>query len=106
MPEDFVKVAETGQLAPGRMMLVELGRFERILLVNLDGGYYAVEELCPHSGAALSEGELDGEAVECPLHDSVFNVKTGRVLTPPAEENLVVYQVRIEGNDILIGPPS
>ena len=106
MPEDFVKVAQTDQLPPGRKMLVELGRYERILLVNLDGNYYAVEELCPHSGAALSEGSLYGENVECPLHQGTFNVKDGKVLRPPADEDLVVYQVRIEGSDIHVGPPS
>jgi nitrite reductase/ring-hydroxylating ferredoxin subunit len=105
MPEDFVTVAKAGQLPPGRMMLVELGRFERILLVNVNGSYHAVDELCPHSGAALSEGDLYGEVVECPLHSSMFRVRTGEVLTPPASENLTVYRVRVEGDDILVGPP-
>ena len=104
MPEEFVKVAQTDQLTPGRTMLVEFGKFERILLVNFEGDYYAVEELCPHSGAALSEGDLYGEVVECPLHGSAFDVRTGQVLTMPAEDNLIVYPVRIEGNDILVGP--
>ena len=106
MPEDFVKVAQADQIPPGGMILVELGPFERILLVNLGGSYYAVEELCPHSGAALSEGDLDGEMVECPLHSSMFHVKTGMVLSPPAGRDLIVYQVRVEGSDILVGPPS
>ena len=44
--------------------------------------------------------------VECSLHESVFNVKTGEVVGPPAGEGLSVYQVRVDGNDILIGPPS
>ena len=99
-------MARTDELQPGAMMLVELGRFERILLVNLSGEYYAVEELCPHSGAALSEGDLYGEDVECPLHSSVFNVRTGKALRPPADEDLTVYQVRVEGDDILVGPPT
>lgn len=106
MPEQFVKVAEAYQLPPGQMMLVELSQLERVLLVNLEGTYFAVEELCPHSGAALSEGDLYGGIVECPLHGSMFNLKTGEALMPPAEDNLVVYQVRIEGNDILVGPPT
>jgi nitrite reductase/ring-hydroxylating ferredoxin subunit len=106
MPQEFVKVAQAGQLPPGSMMLVQLGRLERILLVNVNGSYHAVEELCPHSGAALSEGDLYGEIVECPLHGSAFRVKTGEVLTPPAAEDLTVYQVRVEGDDILVGPPQ
>lgn len=106
MPQEFVNVAKAGQLPPGKMMLVELGRFERILLVNVNGSYHAVDELCPHSGAALSEGDLYGEVVECPLHSSMFRVKTGEVLTPPASEGLTVYQVRVEGDDIFVGPPQ
>ena len=106
MPEEFVKVAKAGQLPPGRMMLVELGRFERILVVNLEGAYYAVEEICPHSGAALSEGMLYGEEVECPLHGSAFRLKTGEVVSPPCQEDLIVYQVRVEGDDILLGPKA
>ena len=106
MPEAFTRVASTDQLPPHSMMLVEISRYERVLLVNLDGSYYAVEELCPHSGAALSEGDLHKEYVECPLHSSIFNVKTGKVMTPPASEDLIVYPVRVEGEDILIGPPS
>ncbi len=104
MPEEFVKVATTDQLPPGRKILVELSRFERILLVNLDGAYYALGEICPHSGAALSEGMLYGEEVECPLHGSAFRVRTGEVVSPPCQEDLIVYQVRVEGEDILLGP--
>jgi 3-phenylpropionate/trans-cinnamate dioxygenase ferredoxin subunit len=106
MPEEFTKVATTDQLSPGEMMLVQIGRYERILLVNLEGDYYAVEELCPHSGAALSEGDRYGGEIECPLHGSMFDIKSGKVLSPPASEDLDFYQVRIEGDDILVGPPS
>ena len=53
-----------------------------------------------------SEGELDGEQVECPLHSSVFNVTTGEVIGPPGDENLRVFQVRIDGQNILVRPPN
>ena len=105
MPEDFVKVAQTGELSPGQTKLVELGD-ERILLVNLSGEYHAVDEVCTHAFAPLSEGEVSDDEVECPLHGSVFSVKTGEVLSPPAGDALSVYQVRVEGSDILIGPPA
>ena len=105
MPEDFVKVAQTDELSPGQMKLVELGD-ERILLVNLEGEYHAVSEICSHAFAPLSEGDLSGEEVECPLHGSVFSVTTGETLSPPAFEALNVYPVRVEGGDILIGPLS
>ena len=105
MPEDFVKVARTGELSPGKMKLVELGG-ERILLANLDGEYHAIDEICNHAGAPLSDGDLQGAEVECPLHGSVFSVKTGEALGPPANDQLTVYRVRVEGDDILIGPPE
>ena len=104
MPDEFVRVANTGQLLPGNMMLVELDGFERILLVNLDGAYYAISELCPHSGVPLSQGRLYDDEVECPLHGSCFRVQTGEVLNPPCWEDLNVYQVRVEGSDVFVGP--
>lgn len=103
MPQDFVKVAKTGDLSPGQMKLVEIGE-ERILLVNLGGKYHAVAEICSHAFYPLSEGDLTGEEVECALHGAQFNVRTGEPQTPPAEESLTVYPVEVEGNDILVGP--
>ena len=104
MPEDFVKVAQTDEIAPGEMKAVELGE-QAILLVNIGGEFHAVSEICTHAYAPLSGGYLEGEEVECPLHGSVFNTKTGEALGPPADEPLIVYSVRVEGTDILIGPP-
>ena len=105
MPEEFVKVAQTDELEPGQMKTVDVGD-ERILLVNVNGSYHAVEDTCSHAFAPLSEGEMSGEEVECPLHGSVFSVTTGEALSPPASEPLNLYQVRVEGNDILVGPPA
>ena len=105
MPDEFVKVAQTGDLQPGQMKTVDVGD-ERILIVNVNGGYHAVEDTCSHAFAPLSEGEMSGEEVECPLHGSVFNVTTGEPLSPPASEPLTLYQVRVDGSDILVGPPA
>ena len=54
--------------------------------------------------ASLSEGDLSGEEIECPLHGAAFNVTTGEVLTPPAEDKLKTYEVRIDGGDVMVGP--
>ena len=99
----FVKVAEVNDLPPGEMMTVESGG-EQILLVNVNGNVYACDDICSHAFASLSEGDLSGEEVECPLHGSAFNVTTGEALTPPAFENIKTYQTRVEGADILLGP--
>ena len=101
----FVKVTEVGELPPGEMKMVEVGE-NQILLANVAGNIWACDNICTHAGAPLSEGELDEDQVECPLHGSVFNVVTGEVIGPPAAENLRLFQVTIEGPDILVGPPK
>ncbi|MCR4347732.1 MAG: non-heme iron oxygenase ferredoxin subunit [Sulfuricaulis sp.] len=101
MPQDFVKIAQRGELMPGKMKRVDLdGR--RILLANVDGSYYATDDTCTHEESSLSKGFLKGDTVKCPLHGSRFNLRTGQVLDDPAEENLRTYPVRLDGDDILI----
>ena len=101
----FVKVAQLEELSPGEMKYVEVGD-DQVLLANVEGTIYACDNVCTHAFAPLAEGALDGEQVECPLHGSVFNVTTGEVIDPPADESLRIFQVRIEGQDILVGPPT
>jgi len=101
----FVKVAQVSEIKPGEMLSVEVGT-EQVLLANVDGSIHAVDDTCSHAYATLSEGELSGQEVECPLHGGVFNVTTGEVLGPPADEPVRVYKVQIEGDDILVAPPD
>lgn len=101
---NFVKVAEVGEIGPGQMKSVEVGN-EQILLVNIGGNIHACDDVCTHSYASLAEGDLEGPEVQCPLHGAMFNVITGEALTPPAEDSLRLFEVRIEGQDILVGPP-
>ncbi len=104
MPDtDFVKVAAVSELPPGDMKVVDVGD-EQILLVNVDGAVHACDDICSHAYASLSEGDLDGAEVECPLHGAVFNVATGKALTPPAVDALRTFAVRVDGDDILVGP--
>ena len=105
MPTEFVIAASTGDLSPGEKKMIQLGK-EYIMLANVDGSYFAVDVECTHAYAFLSMGPLDGEEVTCPLHGAVFNVKTGKALTAPAQLPLMVYQVKVDGDDILIGPPK
>ena len=99
----FEKVAETGDLSPGQMKSVTLGD-EELLLANIDGNFCAIGNSCTHRGGTLSDGDLDGEEVECPLHGATFNVVTGEVIGPPAREGAQAYEVRISGNDVMVGP--
>jgi len=97
----FVKVGKVEDLAPGKMMQVIVSD-QRILLANVDGRYYATDDTCTHEDASLSAGSLRGALVKCPLHGSRFDVRTGRAMEEPAEEDLKTYAVRLEGDSILI----
>ncbi len=103
MAERFIKVAEVDALAPGKMRRVEVAG-QRILLANVDGHFYAIDDTCTHEDASLSTGFLKGEWVKCPLHGSRFNVCTGEVVDDPADVNLRIYAVRIDGNDVWLSP--
>ena len=105
MRGEFVKAARIGEISPGQKKLVQIGD-QRILLVNVEDNYYAVDEECPHAYAMLSMGQLYGDEIVCPVHGSAFNVRNGAVLSPPASESLTSYAVWIQGDDILIGPSS
>ncbi len=101
--DQFVKVAGTSDLSDGEMVLVEVGD-ERILLSKVEGSFYAIGEECTHAEGPLSEGYVEDGEVECPWHGSRFDLKTGENTNPPAAEPLTRYAVRVEGNDILVGP--
>ena len=98
---EFKRIASVTDLSEGQMMAVAIGTSD-ILLVKAGGKYYAVDEACTHAQGPLSDGIIRGCEVECPWHGSRFDVKTGEVVSPPAEENLARYEVRIEGDEILI----
>ena len=101
----FVKVAQVSEIRPGEMMMVNVGS-EQVLIANVNGNIHACEDICSHAYASLSEGDLNGEEVECPLHGGIFSLITGEALTPPADDPIKLYQVQVDGDDILIAPPQ
>jgi 3-phenylpropionate/trans-cinnamate dioxygenase ferredoxin subunit len=99
----FVRVgtrADFEASGTGRLVEVE-GR--RIALFSVGGGYYAIDDVCPHKGGPLSEGPLSGDEVTCPWHGSRFNVKTGAVTGPPAQQGVKSFPVRVTGEDVEVG---
>ena len=101
----FVKVAQVSEIKPGEMIGVEVSN-EQVMISNINGTIHAIDDICSHAYACLSDGELRGEEVECPLHGGAFNAITGQPLVPPVNERVRVFQVQIEGDDSLIGPPQ
>lgn len=98
MPE-FTKAARLEEIPPGTIKHFEIKGVE-IALINLNGTLYAISDVCTHKYCLLSDGYIEGENITCPCHLSVFEIKTGKVLEPPALEDVAAYKVRIRGNDI------
>jgi glycine betaine catabolism B len=101
LSEDFVKVANTKDIQSSQMKEVEVNG-QNICVVNVEGKYYAIGSICTHEGGPLADGTLEGYEVECPWHNSKFDVRTGEVTSPPASEPEPAYEVKVDGNSILI----
>ena len=98
---DFVTVAKTGDLAPGEMTYVDV-RNTPVCLMNVDGIYHAVNDTCTHEGASLSDGSIDGDILECPLHGGCFNLNTGAPESMPVVTPVEVYRVRVAGDTVQV----
>jgi len=75
-----------------------------VVVFNVDGEFFAVEDLCTHDDALLSEGLIDDEGIICPRHGAKFCLRTGEALTPPAYEPVDCYPVRISDGVVQVGP--
>lgn len=105
MLRTFVKVAGADELADGEMMAVDAGG-EEVLLARVAGKFYAIGNICTHAAAWLDQGELFPAKLEvqCPLHSGRFDLRTGEATQAPAMDPVDIYEVRIEGPDVLVGP--
>jgi 3-phenylpropionate/trans-cinnamate dioxygenase ferredoxin subunit len=98
---EFVKVASRGELPPGGKALTEVdGR--PIAVFNVDGRFYAVDDVCTHDGGPLAEGVLDGFEIQCPRHGARFDVRSGEALCLPAFEPVTAHRVEVRGDDIYV----
>ena len=105
LSEDFVKVSDTKDIQPSQMKAVEVGD-EIICVVNVEGKYYAIDNICTHEGGPLADGSLEDYEVECPWHGSKFDVRTGEVARGPARRPEPIYELKVDGNNILIRKPK
>ena len=101
VPERFVAVGKTSDLAPGEMKFVAVDR-ERVVLANVDGAFYALRDVCGHRNAPLSRGKLDGCVIECPLHFAQFDIRTGKLIDGPISADIPVYEVRVDGDTVYV----
>ncbi len=92
---DWIRVCATDELLPGEMKTAFDGDTP-ILLVNIDGDIYAVEDRCTHEDFELSAGTLEGTQIECALHGAKFDLRTGEALCAPAYVPVVRFPVKVE----------
>ena len=98
---DFVTVASENELPPGERMVVQIGR-TWVAVFNVDGQFYAIQDVCTHDDGPLAEGKLIGCEIECPRHGARFDLRDGRVTAPPALVPVPVYDVRVQDGQIQV----
>jgi nitrite reductase/ring-hydroxylating ferredoxin subunit len=97
---NLIKVADITELQPGQCKVVQAGERE-LALANVDGKFHCVDNVCPHRGGPLGEGNLDGTVITCPWHGWRFDVCTGvSPVIPTAKVDK--FDVVVEGNDIKV----
>lgn len=101
---EWHRVARASDILADAPRAVRVGN-RLIALFRIDGRIYATDNICSHEFAELADGTLDGEYIECPLHQARFHVPTGKASSPPATEDIRTFPVRLEGDEVLIGLP-
>jgi 3-phenylpropionate/trans-cinnamate dioxygenase ferredoxin subunit len=106
----LVSVCKQSEIPPGTLKFVSAGGKD-LVVSNIDGVFYAIDNWCTHEQGNLSEGQLNGDVLTCPDHGAQFDVKTGKVLGGPDREPPdsippeKAYTVKVQGDDVMIEIP-
>ena len=96
------KIDEVGE---GQVLGVSVAD-RMIALYRIEGDFFATSNICTHSFALLSDGYLDGDCIECPIHQALFHVPTGEVRAEPATEPLATFPVKVEEGILMVELPT
>ena len=102
MSENWIKTLSVNQIPDEEAVDFDVGNNKKIAIFNVNNNFFATDNLCTHEDASLCDGYIDGDTVECPLHQGVFKVSTGEVLEPPVTKNLKTYQTKIVDGNIFV----
>ena len=100
----IMSVCATHELPSGARRVIEINDYEEVLVLNVDGRLYAISNICPHQGAALERGLIEGEILYCPLHRWGFALTTGTYIDD-ATIGVRLYTVERHNGDILLHLP-
>ncbi|HEX5139373.1 MAG TPA: Rieske (2Fe-2S) protein [Dehalococcoidia bacterium] len=101
---EFEKVGAVTDFVEGVLYSRRVGG-KAVVVTRANGRFYALSDVCTHSGFTITPGTTDGETLLCPVHGAVFNIETGEPVEGPAGDPLPVYSVRIEGDEVFVGQP-
>jgi len=101
----FARACATSEVAPGSAVAVAVEGTD-VAVVRDGDDFYAVADECSHAAIPLSEGDVEGCEIECWLHGSRFDLRTGKPTGPPATEPVAIYPVKVEGDDVLVDVTS
>ena len=97
-----VLVGKASEIPPGKLHKVSINEKD-VMIVNLDGNFFAVDDTCTHSGASLSDGTLEGQTVTCGWHGAQFDCKSGALTKFPAKiNNIKSYNVILEADEVFL----
>ncbi len=101
----WLTVAGANEIQPGDFIQVDTGTLY-ILICNVNGQLYAIEDQCTHDGSSMATGCLEGDQIICPRHGARFCLRSGAALTPPAYDAVQTFPVRINANQIEVDVPA
>ena len=101
----FVRACATSDVEPGAALAVSVDDVA-VAVVRDGDDWYAIYDECSHAAIALSEGDVEGDQIECWLHGSRFDLRTGKPTGLPATEPVAIYPVKVEGEDVLVDVQS
>jgi nitrite reductase/ring-hydroxylating ferredoxin subunit len=105
MADNWHRAAALADLRDGELFGTKIGDVA-IGLTRIDGEIYAIDDICSHEYALLSQGFLEGCEIECPLHQARFDVRSGKCLLEPAERDLCTFAVKVEGGEVFVQIPA
>jgi 3-phenylpropionate/trans-cinnamate dioxygenase ferredoxin subunit len=98
----YFAAATKADIAPGEVFVTDV-EGEQVALCNVDGEFYAIEDICTHDGSSFDATDLEGPEIYCPRHGAIFDVRTGEALGAPAFSPVATYPVRLNGDTVEVG---
>lgn len=99
---NWINVAKVSEFTPNSKRFITTEDNISILICNIDGEFFAIENICTHDGGALSDGNLENDEIVCPRHGAHFCVRDGAVKSPPAYEDVPTFNTRIVGDMVQV----